>query len=94
MESINLGVELDMHSTTFPIATPLPGTELREMALRGEYGMRILSDDWSRYSKQESTTLESDDLSLADRQRLQALAYEMILKKNLQEYRETRFKKV
>jgi len=93
MKSIKLGIELDMYSTTFPIATPLPGSELRDMAIRNEYGMRLLTNDWSLYGKQEAKTLESDNLSLNERKKLQEIAYKAIPKKSLEEYK-ARLKKI
>jgi len=94
MKSINLGIELDLYSTTFPIAIPLPGSELRDMAIRNEYGLKIISNDWSLYGKQEAGVMESKDLSVKKRMELQDLAYKLIPKKSLHEYIETRFKKV
>ena len=55
--------------------------------------MRLLTSDWSLYGKQEAKTLESDDLSLAERKELQELAYKSIPKKNLEEYK-ARLKKI
>ncbi|MHC4595375.1 MAG: B12-binding domain-containing radical SAM protein, partial [Planctomycetota bacterium] len=43
LKSVELAKELDMYSNTFPIAIPFPGTEMREMALKNMYGMKILS---------------------------------------------------
>lgn len=85
MRSINLARDLDIYSTTFPIAVPFPGTEIREMALKGEYGMRILSNDWNDYGKQYPGVMDSEDLSIEERRNLQALAYQMLPKKKLPE---------
>jgi radical SAM superfamily enzyme YgiQ (UPF0313 family) len=74
-KSIALAEELDMYSTTFPIAVPLPGSELRRMALNHEYGLKILSNDWSLYGKQYPGIMESAELSMEDRLRLQKEAY-------------------
>jgi len=46
LKDIEFASELNLFSVTFPIAVPFPGTELREMASRNEYGMRILSNNW------------------------------------------------
>jgi len=87
MKAIELGHELELFSITFPLAVPFPGTELREMALRGEHGMRIMSDDWDDYGKQEPGVLESEALSWDERRELQALAYATHPKKDYDTYR-------
>jgi radical SAM superfamily enzyme YgiQ (UPF0313 family) len=45
--------ELDI-SHTFHVLAPFPGTEVREKAK--EYGINILTDDWSRYDANRSVT--------------------------------------
>ncbi|QWR77117.1 B12-binding domain-containing radical SAM protein [Candidatus Magnetomonas plexicatena] len=85
-KAIELGKELDLYSITFPIATPFPKTELREMALRNEYGMRILSNDWALYGKQITPVLESDDFSAQKRLDMQKTAYDHFPKKRMDDY--------
>lgn len=85
-KAIELGHELDLYSITFPIAVPFVGTELREMAVRGEYGMRILSQNWDHYGKQDPGVMDSEDLSWAERKELQKLAYSHFPKQNLDAY--------
>jgi len=87
MKAVELGHELELFSITFPLAVPFPGTELREMALRGEYGMRIMSDDWDDYGKQEPGVLESEAMSWDKRRELQTLAYAVHPKKDYDTYR-------
>ena len=86
IKAINLAQELDLYSVTFPIAVPFPGTKLREMALRNEYGMRIISDNWDDYGKQNPGVLESRDLPWDKRRELQRLAYARNPKKELDKY--------
>jgi radical SAM superfamily enzyme YgiQ (UPF0313 family) len=86
MKDIALGEELQLYSVTFPIAVPFPGTELRDQALRNEYGMRIISDDWNHYGKQEPGVMESEALSWARRRELQKLAYSRNPKKLVTDY--------
>ena len=82
---------------TFPIAVPFPGTELRRMAIAGEYGMRIISDDWSEYvsndfdiqGRGEIGHLESIDLPWKERRELQRFAYLRNPKKEILKYLET-----
>ncbi len=74
-KSIDLAKELNVWSVTFPIAVPLPGTELRRMAMRGDFGLRILSNDWDDYGKQAGRVMESDTMSAERLRELQVEAY-------------------
>jgi hypothetical protein len=85
-KAIDLADELDLYSVTFPVAVPFPGTELREAALRCEHGMRILSNNWDYYGKQDPGVMESDALSRTRRKELQQIAYARHPKKNLDAY--------
>jgi radical SAM superfamily enzyme YgiQ (UPF0313 family) len=86
IKDIELSEELDLYSTTFPIASPFPGTELRDMALKNMYGMRIISNNWDDYGKQAPGVMESDDLSWDRRRDLQKIAYVRNPKKQLDSY--------
>ena len=59
-----LAKELDIRGISFPIAVPFPGTRLRAMAERGEYGLRITSNNWDDYGKQYPGVMEQGDLSM------------------------------
>ncbi|MBZ0258270.1 B12-binding domain-containing radical SAM protein [bacterium] len=85
-KSINLAKELDIYSNTFPIAVPFPASHLRELALNNEYGLRILSNNWDHYGKQFPGVMESDELPIQRRRDLQAIAYEELPKKKIDEY--------
>ncbi len=85
-KAIELGQELEPYTITFPIATPFPGTELREMALRNEYGMRILSNDWLMYGKQKRPVLDSEDFPADKRVEMQHIAYSNFPKKKMENY--------
>jgi anaerobic magnesium-protoporphyrin IX monomethyl ester cyclase len=84
--AIELGKKLDLFSITFPIACPFPGTEIRQLAKENRYGMRILTNDWSLYSKQETCVLESDELSCAKRKEMQSLAYSNFPRQKINDY--------
>jgi radical SAM superfamily enzyme YgiQ (UPF0313 family) len=56
--------ELDVRGVSFPIAVPFPGTGLRAMAERGEYGLRITSHNWDDYGKQYPGVMEQGDLTI------------------------------
>lgn len=87
-KDMDLAEELDLYSVTFPIAVPFPGTELRDMALRNEYGLRIISNNWNDYGKQDPGVMESEDISWARRKELQVIAYQRNPKKRLDSYLE------
>lgn len=84
--AIELGHELDLYSITFPIAVPFPGSPLREVAERGEYGLKILTDDWDHYGKQEPGVMESAGFSIQRRKDVQAIAYREHPKRVMKEY--------
>ncbi len=86
MKAIDLGDELDLFSITFPIAVPFPGTALRDMAIKDEYGMRIISHNWDDYGKQDPGVMESEELPWSKRKELQKLAYIRHPKKNYDDY--------
>jgi anaerobic magnesium-protoporphyrin IX monomethyl ester cyclase len=59
-----LAKELNIRGISFPIAVPFPGTRLRDMAERGEYGLRITSNNWEDYGKQYPGVMEQGDLTM------------------------------
>ena len=59
-----LAKELDIRGVSFPIAVPFPGTKLRALAEGGEYGLRIISNNWVDYGKQYPGVLEQGDLTV------------------------------
>lgn len=78
--------DLDIYSTTFPIAVPFPGTVIRKMAEKHEYGLRILSDKWSDYGKQYPGVMESEHLKIDELRKIQREAYDLNPKKNIENY--------
>lgn len=82
-KSIELAKEMNIYSTTFPIAVPFPGTILRKQAENNEHGMKILTNNWDDYGKQYPGVMDSEALSMEQRRALQKLAYDMIPKKKL-----------
>ncbi len=86
LKSMKLAKELDIYSTTFPIAVPFPGTVIRNMAEKHKYGLRILSNNWNDYGKQYPGVMESDSLNIDKLRQLQKQAYEMNPKKELSNF--------
>jgi radical SAM superfamily enzyme YgiQ (UPF0313 family) len=85
-KAISLAEELDLYSVTFPIAVPFPGTVLRDMAMNKEYGMKIISDNWDHYGKQEPGVMDSEELPWSKRRALQKFAYIRNPKKHIDKY--------
>lgn len=83
IKTVQFAKELDIYSTTFPIAVPFPGTTLRSQAADNEYGMKILTNNWDDYGKQFPGVMDSDALNMDKRRELQKYAYDMIPKKKL-----------
>ena len=59
-----LAKKLDVRGISFPIAVPFPGTRLRAMADRGEYGLRIIGNNWNDYGKQYPGIMEQRNLNM------------------------------
>lgn len=83
LKSMKLAKELGIYSTTFPIAVPFPGTTIRRMAEKHQFGLKILTNDWDNYGKQYPGVMDSDTLSIDRLRELQKQAYEMNPKKEL-----------
>lgn len=56
------------------IAVPYPGTELHEMARKGEHGLRLLEDDYRKYSRYEGGVMEIDGMKQDELIKLQRRA--------------------
>jgi radical SAM superfamily enzyme YgiQ (UPF0313 family) len=59
------------------IATPYPATELYDLAVAGEHGMRLLTRDFSEYRRYGNAVIAVNDLSAADLNRYQRLGFLM-----------------
>lgn len=59
------------------ITTPYPGTELYDMALRGEGGVRLLTRDFSEYKRYGGPVMEVNDLTKEDLIWLQKKGFRM-----------------
>jgi radical SAM superfamily enzyme YgiQ (UPF0313 family) len=74
-DTINLAVRLNPTSIAVGIMVPYPGTRIREMALRGEGGYRMISDSWDDYDKYLGNALELETLTRKRLERLQIMMY-------------------
>jgi len=61
----------DIQQANCGIAVPYPGTELYEMAEKGEYGLRLMTKDFSEYRRYGSAVMSVGDLSPDDLIKLQ-----------------------
>lgn len=67
-ESINRTISFvrnarDIKHATFGIAIPYPGSEMYEMALRGAYGLKLETQDFSQYQRYNSAVMTVNGMS-------------------------------
>ncbi len=82
LDTIDLAVKLNPDSVAFGIMTPYPGTEVWDMAKRGEGGYRMLSMRWEDFNKQIGSALELENLSRRQMEMLQLRGYLTVYLKN------------
>lgn len=82
-DTIKFAAKINTHFVAFGIMVPYPGTEIYEMAKRGEGGYRIISSDWADFNKTIGSSLELETLSRKDLEKLQLMAYFIFYLKNL-----------
>ncbi|MDP3789638.1 MAG: radical SAM protein, partial [Candidatus Omnitrophota bacterium] len=63
----------EIQHATYGIAMPYPGTEFYEMAKKGEYGLKLHTEDFSQYQRYGSAVLTVNDMSPEDLIRLQKI---------------------
>ncbi|MBN2458155.1 radical SAM protein [Candidatus Woesearchaeota archaeon] len=73
-QSINFAKRIDLDEAYFNIMTPYPGTELYDMALKGQ-GLRLVVKDWRKYRRWGNAVIELDGLKPDDLVRLQKKAH-------------------
>ena len=66
---------LKVYQAYINIATPYPGTDLLEMARKGEGGLRLLTENWAEYRRYGNAVMEVNDLTREDLILLQRTAY-------------------
>jgi radical SAM superfamily enzyme YgiQ (UPF0313 family) len=52
--------------SNFSIANPYPGTEMLEMAKRGEFGMKLVEPDYTKWARYDMSPIMVNDLSPED----------------------------
>lgn len=65
----------EIKQANISIAVPYPGTELYEMAKRGDYGLKLMYDDFSKFRRYNCASMSVGDLSPDDLIELQNQAF-------------------
>jgi anaerobic magnesium-protoporphyrin IX monomethyl ester cyclase len=81
--TIDLAVKLKPHRLSFALMVPYPGTEIYEMAKRGEGGYRLLSNDWKEFDKYSGQVMELESISVNKLKMIQMKAYMKVYLYNL-----------
>ncbi|MBI4333643.1 MAG: B12-binding domain-containing radical SAM protein [Chloroflexi bacterium] len=74
-DTIDFAVMLNTTRVTFGLMTPYPGTEIYDMARRGEGGYRLISADWDDFNKNIGNSLELETLDRKQMEKLQVWGY-------------------
>jgi radical SAM superfamily enzyme YgiQ (UPF0313 family) len=82
-DTIQFAAKLNTDTVSFGIMVPYPGTEVYEMAIKGEGGYRLISEQWRDYDKQIGNALELDGLSRGELEKWQHKAYVAFYVRNL-----------
>jgi len=83
MDTINFMSRLNPTNAAIGIMVPYPGTEIWDLAKKGEGGYRLLSTDWNDFNKQIGNALELDHLTRFQLEVLQLYGYVKLFVSNL-----------
>ena len=75
MDTVNFLCKINPTNAAVGIMVPYPGTQIWEMANKGEGGYRLLSTDWQDFNKQIGNALELESLSRRQLEFLQIYGY-------------------
>jgi len=75
LKTVRFARRLGADDIAVGVMVPYPGTEVWEMARRGEWGYKLLTRDWSVYDKYFGQAIELRDLSSRQLELLQVLTY-------------------
>ena len=81
-DTIELIARLNPDELSVSLMTPYPGTPIRDMALRGEGGYRLLVGSWEDLDKYSRGVLELETVSLAQLKRYQLACYANLYLRN------------
>ena len=91
LDTINFASKLNTDLVAFGLMVPYPGTQIYEMAMRGEGGYKMLSSDWSDFDKYLGNALELESLDRRTMELLQMRAYVTFYLRNLRLFEAFRF---
>ena len=74
-QTVRFAPRLRVDDIAVGVMVPYPGTEIWEFAQRGEWGYKLLSEDWQVYDKYFGQALELQHLSHRQLELLQVLTY-------------------
>lgn len=83
LKTVSLAAQLNTDTVAFGIMVPYPGTKVFKMAMNGEGGYRLLSENWADYDKYGGRALEIEGLPYEKLERLQLRAYLWLYLRNL-----------
>lgn len=75
LKTVHLAARCHADSIAVGVMVPYPGTEVWHMAHKGEYGYKLLTEDWRCYDKYFGNALEVKGLSHRQLELLQSLTY-------------------
>ncbi len=73
--TINFAVKLNPTIPVFGLMVPYPGTQVAEMARKGEGGYTLLTNDWNDYNKQIGNAMALKGITRNELERLQFIGY-------------------
>ncbi len=74
-DTIRLATKLNTDTVSFGIMVPYPGTEVYEMAIKGEGNYKLISEEWNDFDKQIGNALEVEGLPRKELEKWQVKAY-------------------
>jgi radical SAM superfamily enzyme YgiQ (UPF0313 family) len=74
-DTVKLATRLNTSTVSFGIMVPYPGTEVYEMAVKGEDNYKLLSEKWDDFDKQIGNALELEGLPRKELEKWQIKAY-------------------
>jgi radical SAM superfamily enzyme YgiQ (UPF0313 family) len=74
-DTVNLISRLNPDQLSVSIMTPYPGTPIFDMAMKGEGGYRLLSQDWTSFDKYSGASLELEGISIVRLKMIQIWCY-------------------
>jgi len=74
-DTIKLATKLNTSTVSFGIMVPYPGTEVYEMATKGDGNYKLISEKWDDFDKQIGNALELEGLPRKELEKWQVKAY-------------------